>query len=368
MSKTVIDDSIFNDLFVLEMANNHWGSLERGYKIISAFSQVVRFNNVRATIKLQFRDVDNFIHKDFRKRSDIRYIDKTLRTKLGKEEYRKLVEAIREGGCLTSATPFDEASVDLCQELNLDFIKIASSDINDWFLIERIAKLRKPVIFSTGGSSLKDIDDLVIFFNNRGIPFALNHCVSIYPSEDSDLNINQIDFLRKRYPGTVIGFSTHEYHDWEASIMLAYAKGARTFERHVDIEDGDIPVSPYCSLPHQVDRWFKALLKAKEMCGGAGVERRFIPEKESKYLETLVRGVYARRDLPAGYVLHHDRMEQDFYLAIPLQKGQFSCREIMNGEKLRCPIRKDEALKVDMVELPHAVGEDLRKRMSCRGL
>ena len=72
---------IFEDLFVLEVANNHWGSVERGLKIITAFASVVRFNNVRAAMKLQFRDVDRFIHRDFRDRSDIRYIKKTLDTR-----------------------------------------------------------------------------------------------------------------------------------------------------------------------------------------------------------------------------------------------------------------------------------------------
>src|SRR5439155_13469550 len=95
---------------------------------------------------------------------------------------------------------------------------------------------RKPVIVSTGGSSLKDIDDMVTFFANRSIPLAVNHCVSIYPSEDSELELNQIDFLRDRYPENVIGFSTHEYHDWDHSILISYAKGARTFERHIDVD------------------------------------------------------------------------------------------------------------------------------------
>ena len=62
------------------------------------------------------------------------------------------------------STPFDEKSVDLCVNVGVDIIKIASSDINDWFLIEKIAKTRKPVVLSTGGSSLKDVDDVVKFF------------------------------------------------------------------------------------------------------------------------------------------------------------------------------------------------------------
>lgn len=363
-----INRDIFDELFVLELANNHWGSLERGLKIITDFSRIVRFNNVRASIKLQFRDVDNFIHRDFRDRTDIRYIKKTLDTKMTEDDYATLVKAVRQGGCIPMATPFDEKSVNLCVELGIPIIKIASSDLNDWFLIEKIADTRKPVIVSTGGSSLKDIDDLVIFFENRNVPLAINHCVSLYPSEDSELEMNQIDYLKNRYPNHVIGFSTHEYTDWTSSMLIAYAKGARTFERHIDIEMDGVPVSPYCSLPEQVDIWFKAFQKAKEMCGAPGTQKRMPPEREIKYLDALVRGVYAKRDLPEGYILNHDRLNEDLYLAVPLQKGQISCRELMSGEILTRACNKDEPIMIDSIDSPYSTNDSLRKIIYQRGL
>src|ERR1041385_8155197 len=98
----MIDRDIFEDLFVLEMANNHWGSVERGLKIVTAFSQIVRFNNVRAAIKLQFRD-----------------IKKTIDTRMSEEGFATLVKAIRQASCMPMATPFDEKSVDLCCELGI---------------------------------------------------------------------------------------------------------------------------------------------------------------------------------------------------------------------------------------------------------
>src|ERR1700733_12031173 len=104
---SVIDKDIFEDLFVLELANNHLGSVERGLRIIQEFAQVVRFNNVRATIKLQFRDVGTFVHKDYLNSSE-RYIAKTLRSALTDDEYATLVKAIRQAGCIPTATPFDE--------------------------------------------------------------------------------------------------------------------------------------------------------------------------------------------------------------------------------------------------------------------
>lgn len=355
---------IFEDLFVLELANNHWGRLERGLRIVTDFARIVRFNNVRAAIKLQLREVDAFIHRDFRHREDIRYIKKTLDTQLSKDDYGTLVQAIRKSGCIPMATPFDEKSVDLCMELGIEILKLASSDLNDWILIEKIATTRKPVIVSTGGSSLKDIDDLVKFFANRNIPLAINHCVSLYPSEDHELEINQIDFLRDRYPNNVIGFSTHEYHDWASSILIAYAKGARTFERHIDIDADDIPVSKYCSLPEQIDTWFKAWKKAVEMCGAPGTRKRIPQQRETQYLDTLVRGVYARRDLPAGHALS----DEDVYLAIPLQKGQISCRELMHGEVLLKDIPAHSPISIDSIDSPYASSDRLKALIYERGL
>jgi N-acetylneuraminate synthase len=248
--------------------------------------------------------------------------------------------------------------------LGIQILKIASSDLNDWMLIEKIAKAKKPVIVSTGGSSLKDIDDLVRFFDNRHIPLAINHCVSLYPSEDNELEMNQIDFLRDRYPDHVIGFSTHEYHDWTDSMLIAYAKGARTFERHIDIDDDSIKVSPYCSLPDQIDSWFKAYKKAKAMCGASGTQRRLPHPREIEYLDMLLRGVYAKQDLPKGHILTDD----DVYLAIPLQKGQISCRELMRGEVLLRPLRQDESIMIDDIDSPYSSIPSLKAAIYARGL
>lgn len=357
-------DSVFNNLFVLELANNHWGKLDRGLKIIRDFARIVRFNNVHAAIKLQFRDVDSFVHRDFRDRSDIRYIKKTLDTQLSWESLRVMVEAVRDAGMVTMVTPFDEVSVDKCVEFGVDILKIASSDIRDKTLLEKIAATRLPVIASSGGADLDHIDALVEFFTSRDIPFALNHCVSLYPSEDRDLQLDQIDFLRARYPRITIGFSTHEYRDWHDSILIAYAKGARTFERHIDIDYEGVPVSSYCTKPRQADKWFRAFKKAQEMCGNAGDARRTVPEGERRYLDALVRGVYAKRDLASGESL----TREDVYFSVPLLKGQLSTREFVGGETLTKPLRAHGPLNVDGIDAPLTENADLVALIRDRGL
>jgi N-acetylneuraminate synthase len=360
--------SLFENLFVLEAANNHWGDLDRGKKIIQDFATVVRYNNIKAAIKFQFRDVDNFVHEEFKGNQDVRYIKKTEATKMTHEQYKALADAVVKAGCIPMATPFDEASVDLCVKLNFPIIKIASSDINDWSLLERIAATKKPVIASSGGASEKSLDELVTYFENRDIPLAVNHCVSLYPSEDEQLELNQIKYLKNRYPNHVIGFSSHEYHDWHSSMLLSYALGARTWERHVDIDYDGVPVSPYCSLPNQADEWFKAFHKAIEMMGNSENARRIVSKEEIKYLDALVRGVYARRDLPAGYELSSDTFAKDFKLAVPLRKGQLSTREILNGIKITKNVSANDALTIDDIDGPYSSQESLRNLILNRGL
>jgi sialic acid synthase SpsE len=361
-------NEIFEGLFVLELANNHLGDLQRGLNQIEEFSQIVRFNRVKASVKLQFRDMDTFVHPDYAGSTDVKYIKKTTEKKLSKAQYKVLVDKVVSSGCIPMSTPFDEASVDLCQEFNLPIIKVASSDLNDWPLIERIAQTKKPVILSNGGSSLKDMDDVVSFFLKRDIPMALNHCVSLYPSEDSELELNQIDFLKDRYPDIVIGFSTHEYHDWTNSMMISYAKGARTFERHIDSPKEGYDMQIYNSTSEQIDTWFKAYHKAIEMCGGSPDQKRVNSEKEIKYLDALVRGIYAKKDIPAGYVVKKEEFDQYFFLAVPLHKGQLSVREIKNGETFISGVKKNEKILIDHIDSPYSKIESLKKMVYNRGI
>jgi sialic acid synthase SpsE len=358
-----MDNKIFENLFVLELANNHWGSLERGKQIVREFAKVVKENKVKAAIKLQFRDTDNFIHKDFKnidEGADLitlpkrnRYIQKQARTKFSYEQFKKLVTYIKKHDCIPMSTPFDEKSVDWCVEMDLPIIKIASSDINDWLLLNKIATTKRPVIISTGGANDKQIDDVIKFFTNRNIPIAVNHCVSKYPSEDNELELDQIDYIKNKYPNLVVGLSTHEYHDWHSSMYISYAKGARTWERHIDIPypmgHEQKEVSNYCSLPHQVDEWFKAFNKATTMCGTSSGSRRIIDEKEANYLQALYRGLYLKRDIKKGDTI----TVEDLYSAIPYQKelGQLSSRDFIESEaKASTTLKKDAPLLKSNIE------------------
>ena len=112
----------------------------------------------------------------------------------------------------------------------------------------------------------------------------------------------------------------------------------------------------------------KAFARARSMCGGSSDQKRRPLNKEVEYLDALVRGVYAKRDLPAGHVFNHDTINEDFYLAIPLQKGQMSCRELMSGETLQRPVRKDEAINIESIGSNCAYTDALKELILKRGL
>jgi N-acetylneuraminate synthase len=100
------------------------------------------------------------------------------------------------------------------------------------------------------------------------------------------------------------------------------------------------------------------------MCGAPGTQKRIPPKKEIDYLDALVRGVYAATDLPEGHCL----VDEDVYLAIPLQQGQLSCRELMRGEMLLNPVKKDAPIRIDDIESPYSQIPSLRSTIYKRGI
>ena len=226
-------------LIIFEMANNHGGDINKGLSIIKEINEVCREfkDNFTFAFKFQYRDLDTFIHSDYKERKDIKLIKRFSETKLKEEEFKLMKEELDKLEFVSICTPFDERSVDLIEKHDFDIIKIASCSFTDWPLLEIIVKSDKPIIASTAGTTLEEIDRVVAFFMNRNKKFCLMHCVAEYPTENKNLQLNQIDLLKQRYPGINIGFSTHENPDNVDSIKMAIAKGALIFERHVAIGD-----------------------------------------------------------------------------------------------------------------------------------
>jgi sialic acid synthase SpsE len=198
-------------LVVLELANNHMGDLDHGLRVISEFGAVCRqYPDFKFAFKLQYRDLDSFIHPDMKGRDDVKYIKRFSETRLSEGDFGTLVQRIRQEGFLAMSTPFDNVSIALIQQQKLDILKIASCSFTDWPLLEDAVATDFPIIASTAGADLVDIDRVISFLSHRQKTFAIMHCVGEYPTADDKMHVSQIEFLRQRYPGVRIGFSTHE--------------------------------------------------------------------------------------------------------------------------------------------------------------
>ena len=328
----------FENLFTLEMANNHQGSVAHGKKIISEMGKVIKKHGVRAAMKFQFRHIDTFIHPDYLKDTDNKHVSRFLGTKLSKEQFEELIAASRAAGFVTMSTPFDEASVEMLEKMDIDILKVASCSAQDWPLLERMAVAGKPTIVSTGGLTLKEIDNLVTFFDHRYVDFAIQHCVAIYPTPNEEQQLNQVRALKERYPHLTVGFSTHEDGDNYEPVQVAYAQGARIFERHVGVETSKIKLNAYSSTPKQIDNWIAAWQRAVTMCGSD--VRPSPTEKELSDLRSLQRGVFLKKNVKKGTALTKD----DVFFAIPIQPGQLSSGEFKDGLVTKKDYKKNAAL------------------------
>ena len=346
---------IFDGLFVIEIARNHWGSIERGKNIIKTYSDLAKKHNIKAAIKMQVFDFNGFIHKDSKLSDDelndgentqapgthSRYIKKLQATEMSKEDFKVLVDEIKANGLIAMAAPYDENSIQICEDIGIEYYKLASHETASPTMIEGCIKLGKPFVISTGIIDLKVIDRVVKQCADAGVPLAINHCVSNYPSEDNEIELNQIDFLKNRYPDNVIGFSAHDFHNRIVSHTMAYMKGARTFERHVDVEQDGVPVSSYCMTPEQTDVWLAAHNTMLTMLGGSSEKVRSVTDMETTYLQSVARGLFAKRDLPKGHIITAEGLNEDFYTAIPCEPGQLHAHHLDRQFELLSDIKAD---------------------------
>lgn len=335
----------FNDLFVFDLANNHQGDVKHALNIIESMGKVTSENEIKGALKFQFRDIDTLIHPDYKGKKDIPHIPRFVSTKLSKNDYKLLANAVQKNGMITIATPFDEVSLDLIVEFNIEIIKIASCSSFDWPLLKEVALIDKPVIISTAGLSLSKIDQIVYFFKQKRKEFALMHCVALYPTDNDFLHLNQIELLKNRYPDLPIGFSTHEHPDNYNAVRIAYAKGARIFERHVGLKTDKYKLNTYSSQPKQIDRWIKAYKETVEACGGEYRGPAFLKESES--LKSLMRGVYAKKNIEKGKSLRRDKV----FFAMPLLDGQLKSSEWKGNLTANKSYKKNEPINESIADL-----------------
>jgi len=151
----------------------------------------------------------------------------------GKKEYNEIDTYCKEKGIEWFASAWDLESKKFLRQYNCKYNKIASAMIVYEDLLKEVASEKKHTFISTGMTEVKQIDRAVEIFKNAGCPFELMHCVSTYPMDDEDANLNRIKTLRDHYKCNV-GYSGHE-----VGLAVSYgaaALGITSLERHITLD------------------------------------------------------------------------------------------------------------------------------------
>lgn len=345
-------DLFDSHLFTLDIANNHFGSLKHAKQILEQFIPIIKDSSLNVAIKIQLRDLNSFIHNDYKNDARFPKIERFIKTRLEKGDFEEILNIIKSNGIITMATPFDEESVKFILDNNVDVIKIASSSAQEWPLLYAVASAGKPVIISTGGLSIEEIDSLYYFFLRNNVVFALMHCVSIYPTRNTSLLLNQIDILKRRYSKVPIGFSTHENPSEIDPIKIALAKGAQIFERHIGIDSDIFKLNKYSSNVIETIAWFDSYKKTLEMLGPRSRPPAKLEEIED--LANLKRGVYAKNTINIGEKIDYSNV----YFAMPLLPDGVSLKNWTPGLIATKKIHANKSLTIDDY-LPVNKEEDL---------
>lgn len=229
-------EEIGDEYFVIaEVGQNHNGDLDLAREYIRIFA----FEGANA-IKFQTRNNEYLFSKDayeapYSSENAFAATYGAHREKLElKPEWLPILkEDCTKHGVKFMSTPFDEPSLEVLKQIDVDILKVASFDLGNLPLIHRIAALGKPVVMSVGGGKIDQIRSSVEVLLNHHDEVAILHCVSEYPCEYNRLGLNNIEVLIKEFPQCTIGSSDH--FNGILSGPIAYMKGARVFEKHVTL-------------------------------------------------------------------------------------------------------------------------------------
>jgi N-acetylneuraminate synthase len=226
----------------------------------------------------------------------------------GRAEYTKLAEICNKVGVDFLSTPFDTECVGWLSELAPAF-KIASADLTHVPLLEAVARTGKPVLLSTGGSTLDEIRTAVRLLEAKGAgSVAVLHCVLAYPTQPADANLAAIGALRSAFPAHVVGYSDHVPPDHRMRVLCAaYLLGARVLEKHFTFDKTRPGNDHYHAMDAADLRTALAELRVLQALLGTR-EKKVLPV-EADARRYARRSLVAARDLPAGHVLEPGDVE-----------------------------------------------------------
>ncbi len=302
---TLINDD--SDCFVIaEIGHNHQGDMEQARQLIAAAAECGA-----DAVKIQKRDNKSLFTPeiynapyDNENSFGATYGEHRDFLELEPSQIAELMAFAREKGLILFSTVFDFISADQMMELDAPAFKMASGDLTNTPLLKHVASFGKPMIMSTGGGSMDDVQRAVDAVGPINQDFAILQCTAGYPPAFEELNLRVLTTFREQFPDTVVGLSSHV--SGIAMDLAAYMLGGRIVEKHFTLNRAAKGTDHAFSLERPGLRKLVRDLRRARVALGDGIKRAY--PSEAKPLYKMAKKLVAAADLPAGTVLEREHV------------------------------------------------------------
>ena len=278
--------------FIAEAGVNHLGSLKIGEELIKkaalAGANAIKFQSYKAKNLCtknapRFWDWEGEIEKDGSQFDSYSHLDS-----FGEEEHKELKRICDHYKIEFMSTPFDDEATDYLDRIGIRAYKIASCDLTNHPLLERVASKGKIVMLSTGAGAIDEIRDAVNVVRKKTSKIVVMHCNLKYPTEDNEINLRMINNLKEEFPECVIGLSDHTMNILTPSF--AHTLGANVVEKHYTIDK---------SLDKSADHWLSVdPEEVKLIVKNMQLAETLLGSRHKKCTESEERAkLYARRSI-----------------------------------------------------------------------
>ncbi|MFC2004683.1 N-acetylneuraminate synthase [Chloroflexota bacterium] len=293
---------------IAEAGVNHNGDIDLARNLVDVASEAdadaVKFQTFEAE-EIVTADAGKARYQRLTSDPDEAQLEMLKKLMLGREDFRQLSAYAQDKKAVFLSSPFDYGSVDLLDELDVPAFKIPSGEITNFPLLSYIASKQKPIILSTGMSTLNEVEDALEAIHNKGVEeVILLHCVTSYPAKMEDANLKAIETLRRTF-SLPVGLSDHT-----AGISVpiaAVALGACVIEKHFTL-DKNLPGPDHrASLEPEELKAMVAAIRDIELALGDGIKRPTKEEEENK--KAARRSLVARVNIPAGTAITENMLD-----------------------------------------------------------
>ncbi len=290
---------------IAEIAQAHDGSLGTAHAFIDALA-----GTGVTTVKFQthIAEAESSAFEPFRvkfSRQDKTRYDYWKRMEFSPEQWKGLKDHCEEKGLEFMSSPFSNAAVDLLEDIGVKRYKIGSGEVSNWLLLERIAKTGKPVLLSSGMSSLDELDGSIAFLKTFGNELSVFQCTTAYPTQAEQWGLNVLSELKQRYQ-LPVGFSDHSGDIF--ACLAAASLGADLFEFHVVFDKRQFGPDSAASI---------SIEQTQQLCSGIRQIRTALNSPAEKNDNSAFSGLKAifekslavNQDLPEGHIIRFEDLE-----------------------------------------------------------